>query len=61
MSDISLSEEYTRAVGRIGLSLAELWAIDRHALSAAFATESDLAPVRAAFDAFDPIVAGASD
>ena len=37
VSDITLSEEYARAVGRIGLSLAELWAIDRHALDAAFA------------------------
>ena len=37
VSDITLSEEYARAVGRIGLSLAELWAIDRHALDVAFA------------------------
>ena len=43
-------------LGRIGLSLAELWAIDRHALDAAFATEADLAPVRAAFDAFEPLI-----
>ena len=56
VSDISLSEEYARAVGRIGLSLAELWAIDRHALSAAFADETALAPVRAAFDAFEPLL-----
>jgi adenosine deaminase len=56
VSDISLSEEYARAVGRIGLSLEELWAIDRRALDVAFATESDVAPARAAFDAFDPIL-----
>jgi adenosine deaminase len=60
VSDISLSQEYARAVGRIGLSLGELWAIDRHALDVAFAEPADLAPVRAAFDAFDPVVRGAS-
>jgi len=56
VSDITLSEEYTRAVGRIGLSLAELWAIDRHAIAAAFADEAAVAPVRAAFDDFEPIL-----
>jgi len=60
VSDISLSEEYARAIGRIGLSLGELWAIDRHALDVAFAAPADLAPARAAFDAFDPVVRGAS-
>jgi hypothetical protein len=60
VSDISLSQEYARAIGRIGLSLGELWAIDRHSLDVAFAEPADLAPVRAAFDAFDPVVRGAS-
>ena len=60
VSDISLSEEYARAVGRIGLSVGELWAIDRHALAVAFAAPEALAPVRAAFDAFDPIAERAS-
>jgi hypothetical protein len=55
-----LSQECARAIGRIGLSLGELWAIDRHALDVAFAEPADLAPVRAAFDAFDPVVRGAS-
>jgi adenosine deaminase len=61
VSDITLSDEYERAVRRIGLSLGELWAIDRHALDAAFAEPETLAPVRAAFDAFEPTLELASD
>ena len=57
VSDVTLSEEYARAVGRIGLGLGELWAIDRHALDVAFAEAADLEPVRAAFDAFGSILA----
>jgi adenosine deaminase len=56
VSDITLSEEYARAVARIGLGLDELWAIDRHALDVAFAEPAHLEPVRAAFDAFKPDV-----
>jgi adenosine deaminase len=52
VSDITLTEEYVRSVERIGLTLAELWAIDRHALDVAFADGVDLAPVRAAFDSW---------
>ncbi len=52
VSDITLSEEYRHAVDEIGLTLPELWAIDRHALDAAFADDADLEPVRAAFDAW---------
>ena len=59
VSDISLSDEYERAVRRIGLSVEELWAIDRRALDVAFAEPAALAPARAAFDAFEPIVRGA--
>jgi adenosine deaminase len=59
VSDVSLSDEYERAIRRIGLRLDELWAIDRRALDVAFA-ESALAPARAAFDAFEPIVLGAA-
>ena len=36
----------------IGLTLPELWAIDRHALDVAFADEEDLAPLRAEFAAW---------
>ena len=52
VSDLSLSEEYRRAVEVIGLTLAELWTIDRRALEVAFADEADLAPLRAVFDAW---------
>jgi adenosine deaminase len=52
VSDITLTEEYTRAIDRIGLTLPELWAIDRFALDVAFAEEAVLAPLRAEFDAW---------
>ena len=52
MSDITLSEEYENAVETIGLTLPELWALDRHALDVAFADEADLAPLKAEFDAW---------
>jgi adenosine deaminase len=52
VSDISLSEEYTRSVEAIGLTLPELWAIDRHALDVAFAEDAEMAPLREAFDAW---------
>ena len=52
VSDITLSEEYERAVTEIGLTLPELWAIDRHALDVAFADEATLEPLRASFDAW---------
>jgi adenosine deaminase len=52
VSDISLTDEYTRAVERIGLTLPELWAIDRRGLDVAFADEAALAPLRREFDAW---------
>ncbi len=52
VSDLTLTEEYRRAVEDIGLTLAELWTIDRHALDVAFADETVLAPLRGAFDAW---------
>ena len=52
VSDLSLSDEYEHAVTQIGLSVDELWAIDRHALEVAFADEAALAPVRAEFAAW---------
>jgi adenosine deaminase len=54
VSDITLSEEYLRAVEVIGLTLPELWAIDRRGLDegVAFADEAALRPLRAAFDAW---------
>jgi adenosine deaminase len=52
VSDILLSEEYAGAVESIGLSLAELWAIDRHALDVAFAEPTVLGPLADEFDAW---------
>ena len=52
VSDVTLSEEYLRAVEEIGLTLPELWSIDRGALDVAFADETELAPLRAAFEAW---------
>jgi adenosine deaminase len=50
VANLTLSEEYIRALERIGLSLEELWAIDRLALDVAFADEATLAPIRRAFE-----------
>jgi len=52
VSDVTLSDEYRRAVTEIGLTLDELWTIDRHALDVAFADDATLVPLRAAFDAW---------
>jgi adenosine deaminase len=52
VSDISLTDEYGRAVAEIGLTLPELWAIDRFALDVAFADEATLAPLRREFDSW---------
>ena len=52
VSDISLTEEYRRSVAEIGLSLPELWAIDRFALDVAFADDATLVPLRREFDAW---------
>jgi len=52
VSDIRLSEEYVNAVEQIGLTLPELWTIDRRALDVAFADDVDLAPLRTEFDAW---------
>ena len=41
-----------KAVETIGLTVAELWEIDRHALNVAFASEDDLAPLRDRFAAW---------
>jgi adenosine deaminase len=52
VSDTTLSQEYVNAVEKIGLTLPELWAIDRHALDVAFADEPTLVPLREAFEAW---------
>jgi adenosine deaminase len=50
VSDLTLTEEYERALDKIGLTPDELWAVDRHALDVAFADEPTLARLRAEFD-----------
>ena len=50
VSDITLTDEYVRAVERIGLTLPELWAIDRRGLDVAFAGPRELAALRDQFD-----------
>ncbi len=52
VADLTLTEEYRRAIEEIGLTLPELWTIDRRALDVAFADEADLVPLRAAFEAW---------
>jgi adenosine deaminase len=52
VSDITLSEEYLRAVEDNGLTLPELWAIDRHALDMGFADGATLERLRAEFEAW---------
>jgi adenosine deaminase len=52
VSDITLTQEYGRALRDVGLALPELWAIDRFALDVAFADEATLAPLRNAFDSW---------
>lgn len=49
VSDVTLSEEYVRAVEQIGLTLPELWAMDLAALDAAFCDEPTRARLQAAF------------
>ena len=52
VSDLTLSEEYVKAHEQVGLSLADLWAIDRHALDVAFADDATKDRLRGEFDAW---------
>ncbi|MEW6224776.1 MAG: adenosine deaminase [Chloroflexota bacterium] len=52
VSDISLSDEYERAVTRIGVTVPELWAMDLASLDAAFCDEPARRRLRAAFTAW---------
>jgi adenosine deaminase len=60
VSDITLSQEYENAVTEIGLTMDELWAIDRHALDVAFADPAELELVRATFAEWGTGVVGSS-
>jgi adenosine deaminase len=52
VSDLSLTDEYERALDLIGLTVDELWAIDRGALDHAFADAPTIDRLRAEFDAW---------
>lgn len=52
VSDVSLSDEYERAVARIGVTLPELWAMDLAALDAAFCDEATRRRLRLELEAW---------
>jgi len=52
VSDITLSEEYGRAIEHVGLTLPELWAIDRRALDVAFGERPVIDLLRSEFEAW---------
>jgi adenosine deaminase len=52
VSDLTLSEEYVNAHEQIGLSVADLWSINRHAVDVAFADDATKDGLRAEFDAW---------
>jgi adenosine deaminase len=52
VSDLTLTDEYERAVDLIGLTPAELWAIDRHALDVAFADAATVDRLQVEFAAW---------
>jgi adenosine deaminase len=52
VADITLTDEYRRAVERIGLTIPELWSIDRHALDVAFVDGSTRDRLRSGFEAW---------
>ena len=49
VADVSLSDEYVRAVEEIGLTVPELWGLDLAALDAAFCDDATRARLRAEF------------
>jgi adenosine deaminase len=52
VSDVSLSDEYVRAVEDVGVTVPELWALDLAALDAAFCDEPTRDRLRAEFRAW---------
>jgi len=60
VSDLTLPREYERALEPLGLSVGELWAMDRHALEAAFLahepqTRERLRAAMTVFEAQEPL------
>ena len=63
VSDLTLVREYERALDPLGLSVAELWAMDRHALDVAFLAREPLVRDRlrgqlAAYARQEPLLGG---
>jgi adenosine deaminase len=54
VSDLSLTDEYERAIDQIGITIDELWAIDLHALDVAFAGAATLGALKAEFRRWQP-------
>lgn len=52
VSDLTLTDEYERALDAIGLTIDELWSIDRRALDVAFADRPTVDRLKDAFDAW---------
>ena len=52
VSDLTLTDEYERALDQVGLTLPELWSIDRFALEVAFADRGTLDRLGADFDSW---------
>jgi adenosine deaminase len=52
VSDVTLTDEYERVLDAIGLTVGELWAINRGALSFAFADDPTIDRLAASFDAW---------
>jgi adenosine deaminase len=52
VSDLTLSDEYERAVSRIGVTLPELWGMNLAALEAAFCDEATRTRLRTEFEAW---------
>ncbi len=50
VSDLSLTDEYERALDVIGLTVDELWAVDRFGLDVAFADRATIDQLTAEFD-----------
>jgi adenosine deaminase len=50
ISDVTLTEEYVRAMRHTGLTIGELWRINRHALAAAFLDKPQAEALTAEFD-----------
>ena len=56
ISDVTLTQEYLRAMRHTGLSAAEMWRINRHALAASFLSQPEAGPLSAEFDQWAALI-----